>query len=117
MLAGETSSPVIYSEELHECIERLSKLRKNIPSTDSHKHTYLLEWAIYKRKLAEEIVHCLDKMVGDVIEEVYYVDLSGGGIASGDVGRDIDLIFVISERKAGHTLILRKLNNHLRIYS
>ena len=76
-----------------ECLQSIRKLEPLLPRKDKPFETYLLEWARFKRQLAEVAARCLAKFLPNTIREVYYVELAEDGI-----GRDVDLFLIIDER-------------------
>ncbi len=49
-----------------------------------------------KMTIAEAVAECIVEMLGeDIVEEIYYVDLSGGEPRGDFLGRDVDLIVKI----------------------
>lgn len=51
-----------------------------------------------KMAIAEAIAECIVKILGpNIVEEIYYVDLSGGEPRGDYLGRDIDLIVKVSD--------------------
>ncbi len=77
-----------------ECVEKVKKLRVHLPREREPFELFLLEWARFKRKLAEVAAECLGRMLPGAVKEVYYMELSEDGI-----GRDVDLFVVVDENK------------------
>ena len=98
--------------QIHSCIEKFRKLSRLAPRKTplTSMETFLLEWASYKRRVAEIAAECIMSLIPQV-REVYYTDLS-----EDYAGRDIDLVIItdyngIHERELEDTIeaILTKL--------
>jgi len=51
--------------------------------------------------IAETVSKCIVKLLGDVIEEIHYIDLSGGETVTDFSGRDIDLVVKVKGEARG----------------
>ncbi|ABM79948.1 hypothetical protein [Hyperthermus butylicus] len=80
-----------------ECLQSVRKLKPLLPRRGEPFETYLLEWARFKRQLAEVAAKCLAKFVPNAIKEIYYIDLAEDG-----VGRDVDLFLVVDESRVNN---------------
>lgn len=97
---------------VEDCVEKLRRLAARQPRKTrfTPMELYVIEWASFKRRVAEAAAECLARLVPGV-EQVYYIELSDDY-----AGNDIDLVVVIDkkeviEREVEETLeeILRKL--------
>ncbi len=68
-----------------------------------------------KSLVAEVVAECIAELLGsDVVEEIYYIDLSGGEVTMDFSGRDIDLIVKLNEKFMGlEGDVKRILEEHL----
>lgn len=87
----------LHYDELGKCLEKLKGLRKYAPKSiaDDVDDMYLIEWARFKRAIAERAAECIRELLGNIVREIYYIELSDSWI-----GRDIDLYIVLDEEKA-----------------
>ncbi len=85
----------ICDEKIKKCLEILTDVKKYAPSEESFNDLYLMQWAMFKRRVASVAAHCIKELLGDIVQEVYYIELSDS-----DIGRDIDLYIVLDENKA-----------------
>ena len=54
-----------------------------------------------KYMIARAVAKCIIKTLGDLVREIYYVDLSGGEATIDFTGRDVDIIVLVDERLRG----------------
>ncbi|MCE4603268.1 MAG: hypothetical protein F7B18_08810 [Desulfurococcales archaeon] len=54
-----------------------------------------------KYMIAEAVASCIAKMLGDIVEEIHYIDLSGGETVTDFSGRDIDLVIKVKGEVRG----------------
>ncbi len=85
----------ICDEKIKKCLEILTDVKKYTPSEESFNDLYLMQWAVFKRRVASAAAHCIKELLGDLVQEVYYIELSDS-----EIGRDIDLYIVLNENKA-----------------
>lgn len=85
----------ICDEKIRKCLDMLTDVRKYAPSESSLNDLYLMQWAVFKRRIATAAAHCVKEFLGDLVQEIYYIELSDSY-----TGRDIDLYIVLDEKKA-----------------
>lgn len=54
-----------------------------------------------KHVIAEAVATCIAKMLEDIVEEIHYIDLSGGETVADFSGRDIDLVIKVKGEARG----------------
>lgn len=54
-----------------------------------------------KRVIAEAVASCIARLLEDIVEEIHYIDLSGGETVTDFSGRDIDLIVKVKKEAVG----------------
>jgi len=85
----------VMEPEIEECIEKFRRLRLYAPRRGTESlDTYVIEWAAYKRRIAQVAAECIIRLMPSV-KEVYYTDLS-----EDYAGRDIDLVIKVEADNA-----------------
>jgi len=85
----------ICDEKIKRCLDILTDVRKYAPSEQAFNDLYLMQWAVFKRRIATVAAHCVKEFLGDAVKEIYYIELSDS-----DIGREIDLYIVLDENKS-----------------
>jgi len=86
----------VLDPEVRECVSLFSRLRASLPSLDTPEDTFLIEWAIFKRRAASVAAECIARLLPRAVEAVYYVELSDS-----HVGRDVDLLVILRDSIKG----------------
>lgn len=79
--------PLPLDPEVQECLSLFSRLRPILPGLGLPEDTFLVEWAIFKRRAASVAAECMARLLPKAVKAVYYVELSDS-----HVGRDVDLL-------------------------
>ncbi|GEM_PF-4600259 len=88
--------------KLEECINEFRKLKQYLPRVSKeYWDAYLMEWAQFKRRVAEAAGMCLKKLLPGIIEEVYYIDFTAA-FSDDYTGRDIDLLVKIKKNSLNY---------------
>lgn len=96
-----TSSIEEFVDEL-KCLRELHIVGREAPKESHVFDSYIIEWASFKRRLAEAVAKCLME-VAPKIKSIYYIELS-----EDYAGRDIDLLVELDKPIQGNPSELRE---------
>jgi hypothetical protein len=85
-----------------ECLRELHIVGREAPKKSHVFDSYIIEWASFKRRLAEAVAKCLME-IAPKIKSVYYIELS-----EDYAGRDIDLLVELDKHIQGNPSELKE---------